>query len=285
MEVALDYKNLINSVMLTNILSVLSYLIFINLQLFKQHNRRFFVAGLTRLSSDYFEASTLKTHETRFTDGVTKAPVDAEDPFYQEKQVGGQCSVHSMHGFSGGRIVDITELFKFNNKMQKEVFTRKKFIGEGESDTDALKAFGVYLETVEDLDKCGVSHSVVKSFIESNKKIFDLPDDSSMNIVEGPYEDPLILKEMETIQTNTNLHRIILGIGGKHYIAIRKDKAKKWRVLDSQDRAHDESATDKTKKIQPGFDGLKGAVGHVVKTYKSTACILISPTKEKSTTS
>jgi hypothetical protein len=124
---------------------------------------------------------------TRFTDEVTKMPVSAEDTFYQEKQIGGRCSVHSMNAFAGGQVVDIPELFRFNNSLQKEVFTRKGFLGQGQSDTDALKAFGVYLETVQDLDTCGVSHSIVKSFIESNKRAFDLPKDSSMNIVEGSY--------------------------------------------------------------------------------------------------
>lgn len=229
----------------------------------------------------YFEATPLKQGSIRLTDEVTKKPVSETDPFYQEKQSGGKCSVHSMDAFAGSKAVDITDLMRVNNETQKELFGKAGLLGLGQSDVQVLKTNGVYLETLKDLDDNGVNPGTIKSYLEKHKNEFNLSKDCSIDLTEGAFEAPEMDQVIDKIQKNSSLHRVILGIAGRHYLTIRKDNKGRWRIIDSQTLTHDSTTTDKTKKIQPRFSTLKQAIRHVTIKYASPACIIISPTKEK----
>jgi hypothetical protein len=200
---------------------------------------------------------------------------------YQEQQSGGKCSVHSINAFAGGRVVDIGELFAVNTAVQQIAL---QGAGGQPATIQDLKNAGVYVSTLAELDAKGVSGNVIKSYIEKNKNNFYLSNDSSIKICEGRYASQEVQAELAKIQQSVNLHRVILGIGAKHYLAIRKDESGQWRVIDSQQVAHIAS-TDNTKSVQPGFATLNEAVKHVTTKYnndgKTDACILIAPTKEK----
>lgn len=224
----------------------------------------------------YYEATPLKTGVPRFTSETTKKPVSEINPFYHEKQNGGKCSIHSMDAFAGRQVVNIPNLLKVNNDTQKAIFANIGIL-----DINFLKVGGFYLENLAGIDAHGVNPASMKSYIEKYKDEFNLPKDSIINVKEGPLTSLGIQEEISRIQNNSNLHRLILGISAKHYLAIRKDKTGRWRVVDSQTESHDPTSRDKTKKIQPRFTTLKDAVAHVSLCYHNNACILITPTKEK----
>lgn len=243
---------------------------------------------MTNFTPTYYDIAPLGG-AIRLTDEVTKKPVSESNPFYQEKQSGGKCSVHSMNAFAGTKIVEINELFKLNNDVNKKALEAIGMLGpripdienQRLSDIEALKENHLYLGTLEDLDQDGAEPIVVKSYLETYKNKFGLPSDCSINSTQGLLTSVEVQTEINRIQSNPNLHRLILGIGAKHYLTIRKDKKNQWRVIDSQIVSHNETAVEQIKKIQPGFGTLKNAIEHVSRSYNSSACILISPTKEK----
>jgi len=230
----------------------------------------------------YYEATPLKKGVIRLTDETTRTPVLEKDPFYQEKQNGGKCSVHSLDAFAGTKIVNIPDFLKINNDTQKEIFEKIGMLGRGISDIHVLKANGVYLDKIEDLDVAGVNPAILKAYLEKYKeKLFYLPKDCSIIVTEGHLTSSDIQKEMYNIQKNPTLNRLILGVKGAHYLTIRKDKIAQWRVIDSQTQTHNFTSIDKTKRIQPRFATLKEAVEYVSRCYNSQSCILIFPSKEK----
>src|SRR5690348_2106614 len=72
------------------------------------------------VKDNYYEATTPVGEPTRYTNVSTPGPVFQGKPFYQEKQKGGRCGIHSMGAFRGGPLEDHEQLIALNNKVQKE---------------------------------------------------------------------------------------------------------------------------------------------------------------------
>lgn len=213
----------------------------------------------------------------QYTDQETPEPVSSGKAFFQHKQsassVDGRCFMYAIHAMGGHAFVVEKELIAFSNMTLAQ---------ELSTDEAGLKSMNEFISDEADLNKKGISPIVAVKYIQSQKPALGLSSTSEIRVFEGLYTGVEFQTAIKTLK-NSGLDRAILGLGGEHYLAVRKDKAKQWRVVDSQVFSHDKGAKDKVKELQPSFPVLEKAVDHAVKSRGAQHCILIYPkSKDKS---
>lgn len=206
------------------------------------------------------------------TNWSTPGPVSKVNAFYQEKQSGGKCSLHSMNAFMGKQGVTVEKIIPFNNQIEKEAA-----IGLcGDWGTDhtnpvnfqvAKQALGMTVNNISQLDQKGITPKVVQKYLEKNKESFNLPKDAEIKITEGAINSIPMQQAIAEINAKESNHRAIVGVNGKHYIAVRKTKENQWRVIDSMTNSHKQNADNVVERIQPSFSSLKNAIAHAVNSH------------------
>lgn len=209
-----------------------------------------------------------------YTDKMTQKPVSATEAFLQHRQgysADNRCFIYAGNAMAGHQVVDPKRLVALSNK------TLAQELG---TDEDGLKLMGEHILDENDLDrgKNGISPIVAKRYIEAHKGDFGLSPKAEIMVCEGNCHSKEFRKAIAAIEKDPKQHRAILGVGAAHYVALRKDKAKKWRVIDSQDFSHDKTAKDRIKELQPSFSTLQEAIDHTAKARgRAVHGILIYP--------
>jgi hypothetical protein len=190
----------------------------------------------------------------RFTNETTLGPIASTEAFYQERQNGLKCSLHSLNAFAGHNVVDFSALAKANN----DFYIEKEHV-----EPDFVKQH-LQLENIDDLDKRSspLGAYAIAYFISQNKQLFHLPDTCRIEaLVASPsFKKIPFYNAINYIDTHPSIHRVFAGsVDARHRFTCRKDASGQWRVIDSWSKYHTVNEQDPVKRLQPAFPTFQEA--------------------------
>lgn len=186
-------------------------------------------------------------HPSTYHAQTTEKPVKNDEEFYQEKQSGGLCSVHSVNALFGKLVATPAMIAQAQTDFEVESmgFTLK-----------SLENSNCSAEYTESDINDGVDPGVVCAAINKISPDADYKEEIKGKAIEV-INHPLLAKFFG--------NKVILSIigDGSHFLALRKDLESKWRVIDSDTKSHLLTTT------QPKFDTIREAIAHAVKSHNS----------------
>lgn len=197
----------------------------------------------------------------------TPGPVAADQLFYQQKQYGYFCSIHALCQFAGRKIHNIIgALGKTSNDYWIEQFQNKET--SREEALEIAKTLNVYTDSVRSINRNGgFAMAVVREFIRFHKEIFHLPETCTIQGRYGSLDIEEIQTPLQEIEGDPHRHRILVSMDGddySHFVAIRKDKASLWRIVDSMAEESEEMG-----RVQPSFPTLREAIEVALRNHKA----------------
>lgn len=229
------------------------------------------------------------------TNATTIIPVSSSEFFYQERQQGNLCVLHSLNAFAGKAVINFSHLAKFNNDWYVKKFdkdtARRRSVGLP-ADPYIQEMLDKYhlIHKIEDLItsvKNALDIYIVSDYINQNKQLFHLPREYQVKVFVIPSVKMPLPKEVEDITRDSSVDRLIVSgpvAGERHFFVIRKDKSMRWRIIDSWDRTH-KASKNLIDQLQPAYDTLQEAFDKHIdqcQAYFQNALILY-PTQDVTT--